>query len=61
MSLSKLVSIVGVVACAEEGPNPFQAPRVLYGPEKHALEVMQAPVRRERPIVKGQSTEKCFF
>ena len=57
MSLSKVVALVGLVSCT----NPHQAPRVLYGSEKHAPVVMSSSKRTLHPRVKAESTNKCFF
>ena len=55
MSLSKVVAFIGLVSCSHP-------PRVLYGSERHAPEVMASPKRNLRPIVEaGESREKCFF
>ena len=59
MTLSKLVSLLGVVASIED-PNPFQTPRVLFAPE-HKVPKVEHAAKKRHPLVQGQSTEKCFF
>ena len=49
MSLSKLVSVLGVVASVED-PNPFLAPRVLFAPEHKVPEVEHAR-KKKHPMV----------